>query len=526
MDIAGWEVALADGRLAWRPTRHSGVSWIPLAGPKRGEAPGEDVAALIRMEPGCGYPPHRHVGAEDVLVLQGGYRDELGEHRAGTHLRYPAGSTHSPVALGDRSRPITVDHPACVLFSVARGGVENVEDTLDLYLDYNASTPIHPSVRAVCAELLGADFANPSAAHAEGKRVRARIDRARATVAASIGARPEQIFVTSGGTEANNWALFGVEPRDGRGHWIVSAFEHKSILAAAAHLEARGHAVTRLGIDAGGRVRVDELARALRADTRLVSVMLANNETGVLQPIEAVAELCERQNVPLHVDAVCALGRVPIDVDVLRCDLLTLGSHKLYAPKGCGILYAREPAKLTPLIHGCGQQSGMRGGTENALPLLAFARALELLRDGELPNPAALEALRDRLWARIREVAPDARRNGAGPSLCNTLNVCFPGRRAWELVDLLAQQGISVSPSASSPSAEPSHVLRAMGLSPEDAAASLRFSMGAGTSERTIEHVARVLADVFGASAPPISSPSERAPIAGAASNPGARSVR
>ncbi len=323
-----------------------------------------------------------------------------------------------------------------------------------------------------------------------------------AVVAAAVGAQAEEIFVTSGGTEANNWALLGSVPERGPAHVVVSAIEHKSVLAAARHLEARGHRVDYVESDRDGRVRVDELARVLRDDTTLVSVMLANNETGVLQPIEPISALCRARGVRLHVDAVCALGRVPIDVRRLGCDLLTLGSHKLYAPKGCGILYVRRGLALAPLIHGCGQQAGLRGGTENALAVCAFARALELLRDGELPAPERLAALRDELWRRLESLTPAPRRNGAGPMLCNTLNVTFPGARAWELVAALAREGISVSAGASASGAQPSHVLLAMGLSSADAAASLRFSLGSGTSLESIERVSESLSRALRTSAP------------------------
>jgi len=372
----------------------------------------------------------------------------------------------------------------------------------ELYLDHNGSTPLHPQVIAACQPFLTGTFANPSAGHPAGQAARAAVDAAREVVARVLGAREEEIVVTSGGSEANNHALLGVFTSRARGssglrgHLVVSAIEHKSVLATAAWLEERGVAVTRVAPRASGAVEASDVERALRPDTALVSVMLANNETGVLQPIEAIAGVTRARGVALHVDAVAALGKVPVDVARLGCDLLSVAGHKLYAPKGCGVLWIRGGLSIEPLVHGCGQQRGQRGGTENALALVGFARALELLASGELgANDIAVS--RDALLARILELVPAARRNGDGPSLPNTVNVWFPGRPAHVLQAELGRRGIAVSAGAAAAGASGSHVLLAMGASPDRARESLRFSFGLANGARSVERTVEVLAEIL-----------------------------
>lgn len=369
--------------------------------------------------------------------------------------------------------------------------------TAELYLDYNGSTPLHPEVRGLCAELLEHDFGNASAAHRAGASAKERIDHARDAAARALNARASEVFFTSGGTESNNWALAGSVPRSGRRHLVVTAIEHKSVLATAQELERAGCALDIVPVAADGRVRAADVRRVLRAETALVSVMMANNETGVLQPVEEIAAFCRSQGVRFHVDAVCAIGRVPLDVEALGCDLLSLSSHKLYAPKGSGLLYVRTGTELAPLIHGCGQQSGQRGGTENTLAAAGFGRALELLVAGALPRPEVLARLRDELEARLLARVPGARVNGSGPRLCNTLSLCFPGQRAFELQSALSALGISVAAGAAAATAAPSHVLTAMGLAADDARASLRFSLGAGTRSEDLPAVVEALAAVI-----------------------------
>lgn len=354
------------------------------------------------------------------------------------------------------------------------------------YFDFNASTPVHPLVLEACLPLLRGGFANPSSPHPEGRAVRAQIDAARASVAAAIGAQADEIYFTSGGTEANNWALFGSLALAPRAHLVVGAVEHKSVLSAAAELERRGHALSILPVDAAGAVRVRDVERALRKDTAFVSVMCANNETGIVQPVREIAALCRERGVRFHTDAVCTLGKLPIDVRALGCDLLSLASHKLYAPKGCGVLWIRAGLEIAPFVHGCGQQGGRRGGTEDALAIVGFGRACEILARGGFTPPRELESLRDALWRGIGERFPRARRNGEGASLPNTLNVCFPGSSAARLQASLGELGFSLSAGSAAGGAQPSHVLTAMG-DPLAAASSVRFSLGTGSSGAGIE---------------------------------------
>jgi cysteine desulfurase len=224
--------------------------------------------------------------------------------------------------------------------------------------------------------------------------------------------------------------------------------------------------------------------------------MHANNETGVIQPVEEVGRACRERGVWFHVDAVCTLGKIPVDVRALSCDLLTAASHKVYSPKGCGLMYIRKGVTLPAFVHGCGHQGGMRGGTENALPIVGLARAMELYREGRLIDAAALTALRDALWSGLEAGIPGVQRNGAGPLLPNTLNVYFPGQAGHALQAQLGERGISVATAAGAGAAAPSHVLLAMGCPDERARASLRFSLGAKTSEESIRVLVESLVEL------------------------------
>ncbi len=358
----------------------------------------------------------------------------------------------------------------------------------DLYLDYNGSTPVHPEVVEVVARTLTDTYGNASAKHPAGVAARAAIHEARTTIARAIGAVPEAIWFTSGGTESNNWALRGsLDARPERRHLVVSPIEHWSVRKTAEWLGRNGYEVTFVPVDESGAVKVDAVRDAIRDDTAVVSVMLANNETGVLQPAGEIAAVCRERGVPYHCDAVAAIGKIPVDVEAIGCDLLSLSSHKMYAPKGCGILYVRDGATLPALIHGCGQQDGRRSGTENTTGVLAFAKAFELLARGAFPSSERLSELRDRLADGIAKAFPDAVRNGEGTFLPNTLSVSFPGVRGYELQAALGVRGVDVSAGAASAGASPSHVLLAMGLSADRASSTLRFSLGSGTTEATID---------------------------------------
>lgn len=361
------------------------------------------------------------------------------------------------------------------------------------YFDFNGSTPVHPTVARAADEALRTTFGNASASHAAGQRARAAIERARAQVAQALGARPSEVTFTSGGTESNNWALAGVAAGRRGGHVVISAIEHKSVLRAAERLEAQGVRVTRVRPRATGAVHLRDVELALESDTFLVSVMLANNETGVVQPAREIARACRERGILFHTDAVCVLGKLPIDVRELGCDLLSLSAHKVYAPKGVGALYVRHGVPLEPLVVGCGQQDGRRSGTENTAGVVALGVALDLWRQGQLEPSEPYEALRAILWRGIQERCPEARLNGEGAVLPGTLNVFFPGRSAAALQAALAEEGFSVSAGAAASTGNPSHVLMAMGLGEERARASLRFSLGRLSEESGVRELLEAL---------------------------------
>jgi cysteine desulfurase len=381
----------------------------------------------------------------------------------------------------------------------------------DVYLDNNGSTPVHPAVLEAFLASLRNTCGNASASHPLGQRAQVEIAVAKEQAAGALGAEPDEIWFTSGGTESNNWALKGCldaarAAAGGPGHLVVSAIEHKSVLRSAEALARGGVALTVVPVGASGRVRVEDVERALRPDTRLVSLMLANNETGVLQPVREVAQLCRARGVRFHTDAVAAIGKVAIDVRELGCDLLSLSGHKLYAPKGCGVLYVKRGTALSPLIDGCGQQCGMRSGTENNPAVAALGKAFELLARGEF-RAARSSELRDLLWERIHALDPKAVRNGEEPTLPNTLSVSFSQRTGAELLGELGRRGVHVAAGAAATGAAPSHVLMAMGHGETRARSTLRLTLGTSTTREDIEFAAKALASALAATAPTLFVP-------------------
>lgn len=363
----------------------------------------------------------------------------------------------------------------------------------ELYFDYNASTPIDELVLEEALAWMRGGHGNASSPHPEGVRAAGAIQQARERVATGLNAKSSEIFFTSGGTESNNWALQGSARGLRSGHIVSTAIEHKSVLSTLKELERQGIECSLVAPDSSGAVRAEDIASALRKDTLLVSVMAANNETGVLQPVEAIAALCRSRGVRFHVDAVAALGKHELDVGAIGCDLLSLSSHKLYSPKGSGVLFVRDGTALQPLIFGCGQQGGMRGGTENTAGAVAFGRAFERLREGAFGSPAKFVGLREQLFGRLKEKFPGLERNGSGPCLSNTLNVAFPGADAPQLVASLGARGFSVSAGAAASCGTMSHVLAAMGISERRARASLRLSLGAHSTLAGITKLAEAL---------------------------------
>lgn len=376
---------------------------------------------------------------------------------------------------------------------------EEKEEVRRVYFDHNATTPLAPEVEAAVAGGMRT-FGNPSAIYREGKRARGEMERARRSAALLVNATARRIHFTGGGSEANNLALKGAVFRaeESRRHIVTSAIEHPSVLAVCRWLEGRGYSVTYLGVDGEGRVRSEDLQRAVTEKTCLVSVMLANNETGALQPLRELAAIARKRGALVHSDAVQAAGKIPVDVEDLGVDLLTLSGHKFHGPKGVGVLYVRRGVELDPLVHGGGQERGLRSGTENVPAVIGIGRAAELALSG-LPSMERVRALRDRLEEELRRLVPGARLNGPGEErLPNTLNMTLPGIRGESLVLALDQRGIALSSGSACHAGvpEPSHALLAMGLSDEEAHCALRISLGRENRPEEVDRFVAAVDDV------------------------------
>ena len=369
-----------------------------------------------------------------------------------------------------------------------------------IYLDHNATTPLRDEVVEAMARVLRDCYGNPSSVHAEGAAARAAVERARERAAALVGAEPDEIVFTAGATEANNAALHGALAGAGPGAGLVTtAVEHPSVEEPAAALEARGHPVIRVPVDAEGRMDLGALREALAPPVRLASLLLANNETGVLQDAAPAAALCRERGVPLHLDATQAVGKLPVDLDALGADLLSASAHKFNGPKGVGILARRRGLRLEAWLRGGPQERGRRGGTENLAGIVGLGVACELAAQELGERAAEWARLRDRLWQGIREKVARVRRNGSERHvLPSTLSVEFEGADGELLVQALDLEGVAVSAGAAchSGSVTPSRVLLAMGRSAEQARGSLRFSVGHGVTDAQIERVVALLPDL------------------------------
>jgi cysteine desulfurase len=360
-----------------------------------------------------------------------------------------------------------------------------------VYLDNNATTPVLPEVLEAMRPYFGEHFGNASSIHHHGQETRAAVERARESVAALLGCRPAEIVFTSGGTEADNLAIFGlVEPGD---HVVTSTIEHHAVLNSCKHLQEKGIEVTFIAVDGRCLVDPDDVRRALRPNTRLVTVMMANNETGVLQPVNEIGKICAEADVYFHTDAVQATAKVPIRVNEIACDLLSISGHKIHAPQGVGALYVRKGTTLEPRFFGGSHERSRRAGTENVPGIVGLGKAaeqaLKSLGNGH-PSDVELGRLRDRLESEILRQVDSAGVNGAGaPRVPNTTNIYFDYIEGEALVIALDLKGLAVSTGAacSSGAIEPSHVLTAMGMRPDRARASLRFSLGKQTTAEDVD---------------------------------------
>jgi cysteine desulfurase len=365
------------------------------------------------------------------------------------------------------------------------------------YFDNNATTRVAPEVAEAMWPFLTEFWGNPSSAYAFGHQLAGPLDEARTRVAALLNADPREIIFTSCGTESINTALHSaLLARPDRRHLLTTAVEHSATLKFCAAYQKQGGDVTFLPVNSDGSLDLALLEASIRPDTALVSVMLANNETGVLFPVEAIAAICRRREVLCHTDAVQAAGKLALDVRKLDVDLLSLSAHKLYAPKGIGLLYVRRPTRYHPYLLGGGQERGRRGGTENVASIVAFGRAAELAQGRLASESARLRQLRDQLEAGILARIPDSARNGAAePRLCNTTNLAFAGVEAEGILLLLDQAGVCASSGAActTGSLDPSHVLRAMGCDVARARGSLRFSLGFYNTPADVDYLLGIL---------------------------------
>jgi cysteine desulfurase len=365
-----------------------------------------------------------------------------------------------------------------------------------VYLDHNATTPVDPRVVDAMLPFLRNDHGNPSSLHWYGQRARGAVEEARERVAALVGADPSEIVFVSGGTEADNAALRGVaaKARPPRVGIACSAIEHHAVLNTARALREEGRPVAVVRVAPGGAIDLDNLEASVDETTALVSLMLANNETGVVQPMAEAARLARARGALVHCDAVQGAGKVAIDVRALDVDLLALSAHKLYGPKGAGCLYVRRGTPLSALLRGGAQERNRRAGTENVPAVVGFGVAAALARQRLDEDAARLAALRDRLEARLVSI-PGTARNGDGPRVPNTANVSFAGIEAETLLIALDLEGIAASTGAACAAGglEPSHVLRAMGLPPERVQSSLRLSLGRGTTQADVDRSADVI---------------------------------
>jgi cysteine desulfurase len=360
-----------------------------------------------------------------------------------------------------------------------------------VYLDNNATTPVLPEVFDAMRPYFGSRFGNASSIHSHGQETRAAVEQARESVAALLHCRASEVVFTSGGTEADNLAIAGLtQPGD---HIVTSTIEHHAVMHACKHAEESGCEVTYVPVDGRGLVDPGDVKRALRPNTKLISIMMANNETGVLQPLEEIGKITAEAGVLFHTDAVQAAGKVAIDVNRMGCHALSISGHKIHAPQGVGALYVRKGTHLQPLFYGGRHERSRRAGTENVPGIVAQGRAGELaVRGFEQGDDKKICALRHRLERGILGQVEDAGVNGAGaPRVPNTSNIYFDHIDGEAMVIALDLKGLAVSTGAacSSGAIEPSHVLIAMGLMPDRARASLRFSLGKQTTAEEIDFV-------------------------------------
>ncbi len=368
-----------------------------------------------------------------------------------------------------------------------------------IYLDHNATTPLHPEVVDAMLPFLTTHFGNPSSGHVYGERAKAAVEAARGQVASLLGCDPEEVFFTSGGTEANNLAIFGVTARRFlRKHVVTSTVEHPATEEPCADLERQGWNVRRVPVGPTGQVDPSDVAPVVREDTALVTVMLANNETGTVMPIRAIANIARAKGAVVHTDAAQAVGKVPTRVNDLGVDLLSLAGHKLYAPKGVGALFVRKGTPISPLLRGAGHERGLRPGTENVASIVGLGMACEIAGRDLNAEAARQTALRETLWTLLLEGIPGLSLNGhLTERLPNTLNVSFPGVRGSAVLARATDVAASTGSACHAGGEAPSAVLTAMGLESSIALGAVRLTLGRFTTTDEVEEAASRLVRAF-----------------------------
>jgi cysteine desulfurase len=362
----------------------------------------------------------------------------------------------------------------------------------EIYLDYCATTPVHPDVRAAMLSALTEDFGNPSSMHWAGRRAVELISQARRDIAAGIGSRPEEIYFTSGATEADNLALFGIlrQYKPGSAHLITSAIEHHAILHASSQLEREGYEVTILPVDSQGLVDPQSVRQAIRSNTVLISVMLVNNETGAIQPVEEIGAMAAEHGILMHTDAVQGIGHLDVNVHNLNVHLLSLSAHKIYGPKGIGALYIREGVRIMPVAHGGTQEKALRPGTENVPGIVGLGAAFRFTQSHKAEERKRQVQLRNYLMQGLKARIPQVVVNGPSEKVApHVISVSFLGCDGEMMLIRLNGKGFAVSmgSACTSKSIEPSHVLTAMGLSREQVEGTLRISLGYPTTESELD---------------------------------------
>ncbi len=366
-----------------------------------------------------------------------------------------------------------------------------------VYLDHASTTPTDPKVVEAMRPWFDEQFGNPSTVYSLGLTAASAVQHARGSLAAAIGAEPDEIYFTSGGTESDNWAILGTadaHQKKGR-HLITSTVEHHAVLETMEYLERRGYEVTRVPVDGGGLVDPADVKKAIRPGTIMVSIMHANNEVGTIQPLAEIGAVTREAGVLFHTDAVQTAGKLPLDVNELNVDMLSISGHKFYGPKGVGLMYLRKRTRITPFLHGGGQERNRRAGTLNVPGIIGMAKAMEIAQERMSDDALREAALRDRLWRSLSHSMVGVELNGHPTQrLANNLNIRVEGIEGEAMILMLDMEGICVSSGSActTGSLDPSHVLLALGIPAEHAHGSLRVTLGRGTTEEDIDHFIKV----------------------------------